>query len=89
MIGPALTVTQGRGPRADATEAVRALLRVGDVQLRLEQQTPWSPVAIGTAPLNADHRDIVRWFTGSGAYVVVDAETAAHPLFQALHLALR
>lgn len=89
MVGPAIAVAPGRGPRADLTPAAIDALRGGGAQHAVETESSWTPVAREQAPVNRVHRDLVRWFASAEAYVVVTERVAEHPLFDRLHQLLR
>lgn len=89
MVGRAVVVQPGPGPRADAATGVRDLLRAPEIQETVEAETSWSPVRIAGTPINREHRDVVRWLNGADIYIVVDEATAAHPLFERVHQLLR
>jgi hypothetical protein len=89
MIGGAVSLTEGEGPRADAAEALQDLVLASELQHGLEAESPWSPVRLEGAPINREHRDVVRWYQSSEAYWPIDERTAAHPLFRRMHQVLR
>jgi len=89
MLGRAVGVVAGSGPRSDAAAAVAGMLRSEVVQREIEAVTAWSPVTLEGSPLDREHRDVVRWYRGAGDYLVVDEAVANHPVFRRLRTALR
>lgn len=89
LFGNAVAVQPGPGPRADAADGVLRLLREGEFQTSIEEETQYSPVLIAGSPLNRSHRDIVRWYQGAEEMIVVDERVADHPVFRRLHTVLR
>lgn len=76
-VGSRFELVPGSGPRNDAFQAVAALLLTDEVQTRLEEETVWSPVALEGAPLNREHRDIVRRLRTSAEFIDVTPELLA------------
>lgn len=89
MIGRAIAMIRGEGPRADGFEPMLEVLRGSILQLPIEEHSLWSPVAIDGAPINREHRDIVQWFRGASGYLAIDQRIADHVLFERLHILLR
>jgi hypothetical protein len=89
MVGYGISVTSGEGPRADAAEAVTALLRNPGTQEAIESETAWSPVALEGTPINREHRDVVRWVAGAQEYLLLEPAVVEHPLFRRTHQLLR
>lgn len=89
IVGRAVSLVAGSGPRADALESVSAALLDGTVQRRIREETSWTPVALEGPPIDREHRDLVRWYGRADRFTTIDATMAAHPFFDRLHFVLR
>lgn len=89
IVGRAVSLVAGSGPRADALESVSAALLDGTVQRRIREETSWTPVALEGPPIDREHRDLVRWYGRADRFTTIDTTMAAHPFFDRLHFLLR
>lgn len=89
MTGSAVALIAGDGDRNDNTDLVASLLFASHIQQRIETDTGLTPARLEGAPVNREHRDIVRWISGAERFYSIGPEIAAHPLFRRLHQLLR
>lgn len=89
LLGRAVSVTGGEGPRADAAGEAREVLLNQATQNAIEAESSWSPVRLEGVPTNSEHRDVVRWIRGAEPFLLLDERVAEHPLFRRVHQLLR
>ncbi len=89
LLGRAVSVTGGEGPRADAAGEAREVLLNQATQNAIEAESSWSPVRLEGAATNSEHRDVVRWIRGAEPFLLLDERVAEHPLLRRVHQLLR
>ncbi len=89
MTGVGVAVLAGDGPSAEGADGIRSVFLQSEVQHAIETETTFTPVRLGSDPVNREHRDMVRSIEGAADYVMVSEAVAAHPMFRRLHQLLR
>ena len=88
-IGSVAGVSPAAGPRNDAVGLLVEHWHAGPVQERIERDTPWTPVVLEGAPLNREHRDMVRAYRIAGVRVNLTTVGTDHPLLSGMRRELQ
>lgn len=88
-VGVVAGLRQGDGPRSTDAAVAAELWMTPDVQESIERNTPWSPIMLQRAPLNREHRDLVRHYRVATTVADLSRISAQHPLLRSLRRQLQ
>lgn len=89
LVGRALGLRPGFGPLADSTAGFAQELLQPDFQLAIEESSLWTPLVEASKWVDANHRTAVEGIRNAQDLVYLDTTLLAHPVWQAIRLALR